>query len=131
MCDTASTVLLSDEEAAPLLAARLASEEGQVPWYASIEELVRARSLDSVGVLVIHFRPVPSGVTLAALGRMNVEYPGIQKVAVMEGPLPLPIAEYLTACGVELFWSQEPEEGSDRLPEFVDRMHERIQWIVT
>lgn len=131
MCETATTVLLSDEEAAPTLAARLASEEGQVPWYASIGDLVRARPLSSVGVLVIHFRPVPNGVLLAALGRMNVEYPGIQKVAVMEDPLPLPIAEYLTSCGVELFWTQEPGGGTDRLAEFVDSMHERIQWIVS
>lgn len=130
MHDTASTVLLSDGEAGPSLAASLASGETEVPWYASFSELVRERPLSSVEVLVIHFRPAPSGVLLAVLGRLNVEYPGMQKVAVIDGPVPLPIAEYLTACGVELFWTAGPEGGIDRLAEFVDRMLERTGWLV-
>lgn len=127
--DTESTVLLTDAEAAPDLAATLDPGEGKVAWYGSLAELVRDRSLSSVEVLVLHFRPMPKGVLLAALGRLNLEYPAIQKVAVMENPLPLPIAEYLTSCGVDLYWPKEA--NGEGLGALVDRMHERTRWITT
>lgn len=127
--DTDTTVLLSDAEAAPILTAGLGAADEGVAWYASMDELVRERSLSSIGVLVLHFRPLPKGVVLVALGRMNVEYPGMQKVAVLESPLPLPLAEFLTACGVDLYWPKE--NGVEGLGAVVDRMRERTQWVVT
>lgn len=126
-----TTVLLSDPEAGPNLAAELAPAEHGVAWFASIEEMVRARPLSSIAVLVLHCRPLPKGVLLAALGRMNVEYPGMQKVAVMDGPPPLPIAEYLTACGVDLVWAQKGEVGEGDLGALVERMYERTRWAAT
>jgi hypothetical protein len=127
--DNGTTVLLSDSERAASLAARIAPSGGPVAWYASIEDLVREQSLASVAVLVLHFHPVPKGILLAILGRMSVEYPGMQKLAVAEGPLPLPIAEYLTACGVDLLW-KEPRDEKDleRLAQVTKRMHERMRW---
>lgn len=130
--DTGSTVLLSDSDRAPSLAARLAPSHRPFAWYASIEDLVQEQSLASVAVLVLHFHPAPKGILLAILGRMNVEYPSMQKVAVAEGPLPLPIAEYLTACGVDLLWKEpKDEEDLDRLAQVMNRMHERTRWLTT
>jgi hypothetical protein len=80
---------------------------------------------------VLHFRPLPKGILLATLGRMSVEYPGMEKVAVLDGPPPLPIAEYLTACGVRLLWDGTTEEGTDRLASIVDMLHERTGWIAS
>ena len=124
-----STVLLSDVEVASELAATLEAAGEEVACYSTIGDLVRERSLSSVEVLVLHFRPLPKGVLLAALGRLKHEYPGMQKVAVMDNPVPLPIAEYLTECGVDFIWSKE--EGIDCLSGVVDDMHERTRWLVT
>jgi hypothetical protein len=129
--ETESTVLLSDPEAGPDLAAELAPADHEIAWFTSMEELVRARPLSSIAVLVLHCRPLPKGVLLAALGRMNLEYPGMQKVAVMDGPPPLPIAEYLTACGVDLIWAQKGAEGVGDLGALLERMYERTRWLAT
>ena len=126
-----STVLLSDAEGAPGLAARLAARTGPAAWYPSVAEMVRRQPLSSISVLVLHFRPLPKGILLATLGRMSVEYPGMEKVAVLDGPPPLPIAEYLTACGVRLLWDGTTEEGTDRLASIVDMLHERTRWIAS
>lgn len=125
-----ATVLLSDTATAPALAAKLEAAGDHVACYGDMAELVRARPLSTVGVLVLHFHPSPKGVLLAALGRLTHEYPGIQKVAVMDQPVPLPIAEYLTACDVELVWTRETDEGGDRLAGVVGNMHERTGWAV-
>ncbi len=124
-----STVLLADSERAAALAAKLSPPDRDVVWYTSLEELVRKQPLSSISVLVVHSEHQPKGVMLAALGRMSIEYPGMQKVAVIEGTPPLPIAEYLTACGVALFLTQPVEERLDQLISIVDRMRERRRWI--
>ena len=91
---------------------------------------MHGQSLSSVAVLVIDTRPQPKGVLLAALGRMNVEYPAIQKIAVLDGPPSLPVASYLTSCGVDLVWSGSGEENLDKLATVVDRTYARTKWIV-
>lgn len=121
--------MLSDADGFGSLAGRLAACGHAVMLYASLEELLREHPLSSIGVLVVHGRPVPKGVLLATLGRMNLEYPRMQKVAVMEGPLPLPIAEYLTACGVDLVWSESREEAVEGLVKVLERVHERAGWL--
>lgn len=124
-----STVLLSNAEGAPGLARRLAARTGPAAWYPSLNELVRRQPLSTISVLVLHFRPLPKGVLLATLGRMNLEYPAMQKVAVLDGPPPLPIAEYLTACGVSLLCADATDDGTDRLASVVHGLHERTRWI--
>ncbi len=127
--DAGSTVLLSDAGGFGALASRLAASGHAVVWYSSLEELLREHALSTIAVLVVHGQPVPKGVLLATLGRMNLEYPRMQKVAVMEGPLPLPVAEYLTACGVELVWSESQAEAMEQLVGVLERVHERVGWI--
>jgi len=124
-----STVLLADSERAAALAAKLSPPDRDVVWYTSLAELVHKQPLSSVSVLVVHSEERPKGVMLATLGRMSVEYPGMQKVAVIEGTPPLLIAEYLTACGVALFLTQPVEGRLDQLISIVDRMRERGRWI--
>lgn len=118
-------VLLSDSAAAPSLAAKLAP----ATCYSRVEDLVREQPLSSVAVLVLDAPNQPLGTLLVILGRMNVEYPSMQKVALMDGPPPLPIAEYLTACGVDLVWTGSGEERIEQLAAVVSRMHARTSWI--
>lgn len=126
-----STVLLSDAEDAPRLAALLAETARPAACYASVGEMVEKQPLSSIAVLVLHWATAPKGTLLATLGRMNVEYPGIQKVAVVDEPPPLPIAEYLTSCGVSLLWNGHSEEGARRLASVVHQLHERTRWIAS
>jgi hypothetical protein len=129
--DAGSTVLLSDEERGRALADRLAGRELAADRYASVGDLVRARPLSSVGVLALLCRPRPSGLVLVTLGRMNVEYPTIQKIVLLDDPLPLPIAEYLTACGVDIVHAGAPEEDLDRLASAIENLQERKRWIAS
>jgi len=126
-----STVLLSDADEAPQLAAALAARTGPAAWYTSVGELLTKRPLSTVSVLVLHCHALPKGTLLATLGRMHVEYPGMQKVAVLDEPPPLPIAEYLTSCGVSLLWNGGSEEGAERLASVVSQLHERTRWIAS
>lgn len=126
-----STVVLSDAKEASTLTALLAARTGRAACYASVGELVRTQPLSSVSVLVLRFHEVPKGVVLATLGRMSVEYPEIQKVVVLDAPPPLPIAEYLTACGVSLIWGGNEEDEAERIASVVNQLHERTRWIAS
>jgi hypothetical protein len=126
-----STVLLSDERDGPALTAELSARVGAAEFYRNVGELLERRPLSSISVLIVVYRPVPKGVLLATLGRMNLEYPAIQKVVLVEGRLPLPIAEYLTACGVAVVHcdSGETPGVADRLAPVIRQLDERTQWI--
>lgn len=121
-------VVLSESQSASRLAAQLAPRTRPVTWYASVDALVRAQPLSSVAVLIVQSATLPSGALLVTLGRMNIEYPAIQKVAVMDAAPPLPVAEYLTACGVNLVWEGSGEEKMEKLVAVVDRLRERRKW---
>ena len=112
------------------MAEGLADRSLPAAWYPSVSDLLRERQLCSISVLVLRFTPLPKGVLLANLGRMNLEYPWIQKVMVIDGPLPLPITEYLTACGVDLLECEiRNQKDADRLATVVNRLQERNQWL--
>lgn len=122
-----STVLLSDQAEAPVLAAKLSPAKHRVISYRSLEDLARAQPLSSIALLVLDFQPVPRGVLLAALGWLSLEYPSMRKVVVVEESVPLPIAKYLTACGADLVTAGEAGGGIDRLVAIVDRVYERAR----
>jgi len=125
-----STVLLSDADDAAALAAGLTHGSLPATCYPSVADLLLHRQLSSVSVLVLRFRPLPKGTLLANLGKMNLEFPWMQKLMVLDGPLPLPIAEYLTACGVDLIqYELRDEESADHLATVVNRLQERTQWL--
>ena len=124
-------VVLSDSEGAQLLTERLTPKAGAVACYANVEDLIHGQSLASIAVLVVQAGPQPQGVLLATLGRMNVEYPAMQKVAVMKEAPSLPIARYMAACGVDLIWTGSQDESIDQLAAVVDRMYARTTWIVS
>lgn len=126
-----STVVLSDAKEAPRFAAELAARTGPAAWYASVGELLTERPLSTVSILVLHRHAHPWGTLLATLGRMHVEYPAIRTVAVLDEPPPLPIAEYLTSCGVSLLWNGNSEDGAERLASVVNQLHERTRWIAS
>lgn len=126
-----TTVLLGDEGTAERLARSLPATE-PVKRYASVGRMVAEEPLDTVAVLVLAPRGLPMGALLATLGRMSLEFPAMQKVAVLDGPPPLPLAGYLAACGVDLVWGGAPDEGSAAaLASVVHRMHERAPWLAS
>ena len=59
------------------------------------------------------------------IGRLALEYPAMQMVAVTETPLSLLVKKYLTACKVGLIWTEPKGQDLDALASVVDRMHER------
>ena len=126
-----STVLLSEAKDAPQLVAELTARSGPATWYANVGEMLNERPFSSVSVLVLHGPTIPKGTLLATLGRMHVEYPEIQTVAVLDEEPPLPIAEYLASCGVSLLWNGNSEEGANRLASVVNQLHEKTRWIAS
>jgi hypothetical protein len=86
------------------------TQQGSVLVISKVEDLKRAGPLSSVGRLVLQTPAQPRGDLLAALGRMNVEYPSLKKFAVMAGPPSLPVAVFLASCGVQMSW---PGSGGD------------------
>ena len=126
-----STVLLSDREGAPALAELLRTGAEPPACIANLGELVGRQPLSSIAVLVLHTRPVPNGLVLVALGRLNLEYPGIQKIAFLAGDPPLPVAEYLTSCGVDILLDHANEDGAARLAATIDNLKERTRWITS
>ncbi len=124
-------VVLSDSEPVPSLAEPLKSSGRSSEWYSTFEELLRARPLSTIAVLVVLAHPLPKGILLVNLGRMTLEYPAMQKVVVMDAAPPLPIAEYLTSCGVGMVWTESVGDTTERLATVVDEMTERSRWITT
>jgi len=87
---------LADPQASP----------GRSPmWYGSIEEFLDSQHLPSTLLLVMRWDRLPKGTLLLTLGRLAEEYPAMEKIVVMAGPPPLPIALYLTARGVDMIWT--------------------------
>ncbi len=127
--EAGSVVVLSESQALPSLAERLAKPGLRVVWYGSMDALLRGEPVAALEALVVQCREVPNGVLLAALGRLAVEHPGLPKVAVLESMPPLAVASYLTACGVDLVWPESVEAGTDRLATLVERIHEGTKWI--
>ncbi len=127
----ARVVVLSDAEPVRHVAEPL-SESGRSPeWYTTFEALLDARPLSTIAVLVVLSHPLPKGILLVTLGRMTLEYPAMKKVVVMDAAPPLPIAEYLTSCGVDMVWNESEGDSLERLATVVDGMKERSRWITS
>jgi hypothetical protein len=94
-----------------------------------VDELVREESLSGLRVLVIWTEGLPKGRLLPLLAQLNLERPWVQKIALLQLPLPLVMAEYLTYCGVELIWSGSVEERVEQLEVLINRGEERTRWL--
>lgn len=126
-----STVLLSGDERRATLAAALQREAEEPTCFSSLAELLGTQPLASIGVLVLHSKPVPRGMVLVTLGRLNLEYPWMQKVALLEGEPPLSVAEYLASCGVDIVLERTEEDGPALLAASLSRLRERTRWVVS
>lgn len=125
-----STVLLPDTDEAVMLATQLAERSLSAECYPDVAELLRDRCLGSISVLVLLFRPLPKGALLATLGRLNLEYPQMQKVVVLDAPPPLPIAQYLASCSVDLIsFAPGDEKSAYHLASVVHHVQERAAWL--
>lgn len=118
-------VMLSDSDAGAAVAQGLAERRCPVACYTRFNDLVRNQPLGSIPVLIFHLRRPPMGSLLGTIGRMAHEFPAIQKVAVTDTPLSLPVVGYLTACEVDLIWPDTGGRDLDQLAAVVDRMQER------
>ncbi|NNG16895.1 MAG: hypothetical protein HKM89_10480 [Gemmatimonadales bacterium] len=120
-----AAVMLSDSDEGKSVARGLARRSCPVMCYNRLEDLVREQPLGSIPVLIFHLRQPPKGVLLGVIGRLALEFPAMQKVAIAETPLSLLVTEYLTACKVDLIWTEPKGQDLDALASVVDRMHER------
>jgi len=121
--------LVTDTRLAPTLAARMASPATRLLSYPSVEQLVDEQPLGGLRVLVIWTKGVPRGRVLPMLARLNLELPWVQKIALLQTPPPLVLAEYLTACGVEVIWSGSVEERLEQVQVLMNRNDERARWL--
>ncbi|NJD10532.1 MAG: hypothetical protein FIB01_08890 [Gemmatimonadetes bacterium] len=122
--------LVADPQLPPAVAARMAAPRtARLRSYPSVEELVQEQSLGGLRVLVIWTPGVPKGRLLPLLARLNLEQPWVQKIAMLEVPPPLVVAEYLTYCGVEVIWTGSVEERVEQLNVLMNRSDERTQWL--
>lgn len=126
--ESEATVLLSDSEAGDAIVSRLALHGCRVTRCLNLTELVDRLPFSSISVLIFHLARPPKGALLATIGRMGLEFPCIQKIAVVESPLPIVVVGYLTACGVELILTGSDEQKIDRLASAVNRMREQRTW---
>lgn len=124
------TILLSDGTGGRGRSAERRLSLGGARRLESVAELAEPSLLPSVAVLVLDSWTVPSGRLLAALGRLSVEHPGIQKVALLSADPPLPVATYLTSCGVHILLDRSDDEsGADGLlTAVIASLKERARW---
>lgn len=127
MRECAAAIMLSDSRDEPPVARSLSRQRCRVECYTSLERLLREHPPGSIPVLIFHLHARPKGSLLVVIGRLAVEHPGIQKVALTEAPLPLEVAGYLTACDVDLVPMEPDGRDASQLASVVTRMHERRQ----
>ena len=121
--------LVTDAHLPPSVAARMAPRAARLLSYPSVEALVREQSLGGLRVLVIWTQGVPKGRLLPLLARLNLEQPWVQKIAMLDVPPPLIVAEYLAYCGVELIWTGSVDERVEHLNVLMNRNDERMRWL--
>lgn len=122
-----AAVMLSDSPDGMTIADQLSRDSCRVACYTSLEQLFAAHPPASIPVLIFHLYRRPRGNLLVVIGRLAVEHPGIQKVAVTLAPLSLEVAEYLAACGVDLVPMEPDGPDPTHLASLVRQMHERRQ----
>ena len=128
---TRAAVMLSDSEEGNSVARGLVRRSCPVTCYNHLEDLVREQPLGSIPVLIFHLRQPPKGTLLGVIGRLALEFPAMQKVVITDTPLSLLVTKYLTACNVDLIWTEPKGQDLDALASVVDRMHERWSQCLT
>jgi hypothetical protein len=122
-----TAVVLSDSTEGTSVGATLSQRSWRVNSYTSLEQLLSEHAPGSIPVLILHLHSRPKGSLLVVIGRLAVEHPGMQKVALTEVPLPLEVAGFLTACDVDLVSIKPGGHDASQLASIVSRMHERRQ----
>jgi hypothetical protein len=120
-------VMLSDARAAPSVAEDLARHDVRVDCFTRLEDLFGEIDPGAIPVLIVHTRERPKGRVLEVIGRLAVEHPRVQMVAVSETPLSLEVAEYLAGRGVDVMEVEPGVVELDDLTRAVLRMQERRQ----
>lgn len=120
-------VMLSDSRALPSVAKDLARRDVRVDCYTRLEDLFGEIDPGAIPVLVFHTQERPKGRVLEVIGRLAIEHPRVQMVAVSESPLSMEVAEYLAGRGVDVMEVESGVVDIDDLTRAVLRMQERRQ----
>jgi hypothetical protein len=120
-----TAVVLSETGLDPRMAKDLANHDVRVDCYRRVEDLFGERDPGGIPVLIFHLRERPKGRVLEVIGRMSIEHPRVQMVALSETPLTLEIAEFLAGRGVVVMEAAPGVVEAGDLTEAVTRMHER------
>jgi len=118
-------IVLSDTGAQDPVAEDLARHDVRVACYTRSEDLFGENDPGAIPVLIFHMRERPKGRVLELIGRLAIEHPRVQMMAVSELPLSIEIAEYLAGRGVALLEIQPGLVEAGELTDVVRRMHER------
>ncbi len=110
------------------LAESLAREGLPVVCFPNLEALSHSDRLSSISVLVFRVGEVRLGSLLIALGRLGLEYPGLRKLAIVEGGISVVLAAYLSACSVEFLDTYLDALGLERVVRSVRRILEQRTW---
>lgn len=124
----AEIVLLSSSAMAEVLLEAMVQRGLTATWCPDFREMVLRLPIPSLSVLVIDLEQERKGSLLAAVGRMALEYPRVQKVAILEHPPSLPVATYLTACAVELVRTRLDRASLEEIVFMVSEARERQAW---
>ena len=111
-----------------VLAESLARAGLPLVCFPSLEALSHSDRLSSIAVLVSRIGEVRFGSLLIALSRLSLEYPGLRKLAIVEGGLSVSLAAYLSACSVEFLDTYLDALGLERVVRSVRRILEQRTW---
>jgi hypothetical protein len=120
--------VLESSPTSRLLAESVAREGLSTLSFTSLESLTEFESLASVAVLVFRLGRERLGSLLIALGRMNHDYPGLRKLAIVDEGIPVALASYLSACSVDFLHTCLDASGADRVATTVRRIAEQKAW---
>jgi hypothetical protein len=111
-----------------VLAEALAREGLPIVYFPNLEALIDSGRLSSIAVLVVRVGQVRLGSLLIALSRLDLEYPGLRKVAIVENGLSVILAAYLSTCSVEFLETYLDTSGLERVVRSVRRILEQQTW---
>lgn len=126
-----SAVIIQEGDGDAPLAGWVGRKALPAATFPTVADLFRGRAPHDISVLVLLCGNHLKGTDLVHLARLNLEFPWVQKLLILQEPLPLPVREYLAACGVDLMeGALRSTQDLARLALTVDRLKERSQWLV-
>jgi hypothetical protein len=122
--------ILEGSPAGEALTESMARQGLPATCFESLESLSDNLSLSSTSVFVFRVGRSRLGSLLIALNHMSHEYPGLRKLAVVDGGISVVLAAYLSACSVDFLNTRLDGPGVDRVATRVRRIVDQRPWSV-